>query len=145
MSGAVAADDWTSLSRPLDRVLGKRSANALAKLGLRTVEDLVYHVPFRLARRGELMPIAQVHEGDSVTVVAQVLSSHLRPMNARRGFILNVRIADGLHEMSLTFFGKNSRPLQYHERRLAPGVIATFGELSPRTEANFSFRTPNMN
>lgn len=126
MSGAVAADDWTSLSRPLDRVLGKRSANALAKLGLRTVEDLVYHVPFRLARRGELMPIAQVHEGDSVTVVAQVLSSHLRPMNARRGFILNVRIADGLHEMSLTFFGKNSRPLQYHERRLAPGVIATF-------------------
>lgn len=126
MSGAIAADDWTSLSRPLDRVLGKRSANALAKLGLRTVEDLVYHVPFRLARRGELMPIAQVHEGDSVTVVAQVLSSHLRPMNARRGFILNVRIADGLHEMSLTFFGKNSRPLQYHERRLAPGVIATF-------------------
>lgn len=126
MSGAVAADDWTSLSRPLDRLLGKRSANALAKLGLRTVEDLVYHVPFRLARRGELMPIAQVHEGDSVTVVAQVLSSHLRPMNARRGFILNVRIADGLHEMSLTFFGKNSRPLQYHERRLAPGVIATF-------------------
>ncbi|MFT3945212.1 MAG: ATP-dependent DNA helicase RecG [Ancrocorticia sp.] len=126
MSGAIAADDWTSLSRPLDRLLGKRSANALAKLGLQTVEDLVYHVPFRLARRGELMPIAQVNEGDSVTVVAQVLSSHLRPMNARRGFILNVRIADGLHEMSLTFFGKNSRPLQYHERRLAPGVIATF-------------------
>ncbi len=126
MSGAIAADDWTSLSRPLDRLLGKRSANALAKVGLRTVEDLVYHVPFRLARRGELMPIAQVHEGDSVTVVAQVLASHLRPMNARRGFILNVRIADGLHEMSLTFFGKNSRPLQYHERRLAPGVIATF-------------------
>ena len=125
-SGAVPSDDWTAFSRPLDRLLGKRSANALAKLGLRTVRDLVLHVPFRLARRGELMPISQVREGDSVTVVAQVLSAVLRPMNARRGFILNVRIADGLNEMTLTFFGKNSRPLQYHERRLAPGVIATF-------------------
>ncbi|MFT0846754.1 ATP-dependent DNA helicase RecG [Actinomycetaceae bacterium L2_0104] len=110
----------------MERLLGKRSANALAKLGLKTVQDLVYHIPFRLARRGELMPISQVREGDSVTVVAQVLSTKLRPMNARRGFILNVRIADGLNEMSLTFFGKNSRPLQYHERRLEPGVIATF-------------------
>ena len=55
-SGAVASDNWTALSRPLDRLLGKRSANALAKLGLRTVRDLVLHVPFRLARRGELMP-----------------------------------------------------------------------------------------
>ncbi len=124
--GAVASDDWTALSRPLERLLGKRSANALAKLGLTTVSDLVHHIPFRLARRGELMPISLVREGDSVTVVAQVLSSNLRPMNARRGFILNVRIADGLNEMTLTFFGKNSRPLQYHERRLEPGVIATF-------------------
>ncbi|MCF2707114.1 ATP-dependent DNA helicase RecG [Arcanobacterium haemolyticum] len=123
---AVASDEWTSLSRPLERALGKRTANALGTLGLHTVGDLVYHFPFRLGHRGELMPIARASEGEAVTVIARVMSSNLRPMNARRGFILTVRIADGDNELSLTFFGKSMRPLQYHERRLEPGVIATF-------------------
>ena len=126
MAGAVASDDWTGLSKPLERVLGKRSANALAKIGLETVRDLVYHFPFRLATRGELMPISQVSEGDAVTVIARVLSTNLRPMNARRGFILGVEVTDGENDLSLTFFAKSPRPLQYHERRLAPGTVATF-------------------
>lgn len=126
MVQAVASDDWTALSRPLERALGKRTAKALERLGLKTVEDLVLHFPFRLAHRGELMPISQVREGESVTVVAQVLSASLRPMNARKGFLLTVRIADGRNELGLTFFGKAMRPLQYHERRLQAGTIATF-------------------
>ncbi|MDO4887278.1 MAG: ATP-dependent DNA helicase RecG [Actinomycetaceae bacterium] len=128
---AVASDGWTALSRPLERALGKRTANALAKIGLQTVGDLVFHAPFRLAHRGELMPISQVREGEAVTVVARVLDATMRPMNARRGHILTVRIADGIHELALTFFGKNSRALEYHERRLAPGVVASFsGKIS---------------
>ncbi|MGO1591595.1 MAG: ATP-dependent DNA helicase RecG [Ancrocorticia sp.] len=126
VAGAVASDDWTGLSRPLERVLGKRSANALAKLGLATVRDLVYHFPFRLAKRGELMPISQVSEGDAVTVIARVLSTNLRPMNSRRGFILTVEVTDGENDLSLTFFAKNPRPLQYHERQLTSGTVATF-------------------
>lgn len=123
---ALTTDDWTALSRPLDRVLGTRSANALAKLGLNTVGDLLAHVPFRLARRGELMPIENVHEGDSVTVVGRVMDSYVRPMNNRRGFILSVDISDGEHDLSLTFFAKSSRPLKFHESKLSPGTIATF-------------------
>lgn len=126
MDGALASDAWTSLTRPLDRVLGKRSANLLAKLGLNSVEDLIGHVPFRLARRGELLPIDAVREGESVTVVARVLSANLRPMNNRSGFILTVLISDGAHELTLTFFAKSSRPLKYHELKLEPGTVATF-------------------
>ena len=123
---AVASDGWTALSRPLERALGARTANAMAKIGLHTVGDLLLHVPFRLAHRGELMPISQVCEGESVTVIARVTDSTLRPMNARRGYILTVRIADGLHDLSLTFFAKGPRPLEYHERKLAPGTVASF-------------------
>ncbi|QRV01565.1 ATP-dependent DNA helicase RecG [Arcanobacterium phocisimile] len=123
---ALASDAWTTLSRPLERVLGKRSANALAKLGLDTVEDLLNHIPFRIAQRGELLPLDQVAEGESVTVVANVVSSHMRPMNNRRGFILNVTISDGEHDLDLTFFAKHQRPLAFHETKLSPGTMATF-------------------
>ncbi|TBW22264.1 ATP-dependent DNA helicase RecG [Arcanobacterium bovis] len=114
------------LSAPLERYLGKRSANALAKLNLHTVQDLVFHIPFRLAKRGELMPIQAVNEGDSVTVVARVLSSHIRPMNNRRGFILTVMIGEGMHELELTFFAKHERPLKFHAMKLEPGALAIF-------------------
>ena len=72
---AVASDGWSALERPLERALGKRAAAALAKLELRTVGDLLGHAPFRLAHRGELMPLADVREGEAATVVARVTDS----------------------------------------------------------------------
>lgn len=123
---ALVSEAWSVLTRPLERALGKRSANALAKLGIETVEDLLWHVPFRLTQRGELMPIEAVHEGESVTVVARVMDSRIRPMNNRRGFILNVTISDSEHDLDLTFFAKHERPLKFHAQQLSPGAIATF-------------------
>ncbi|AZR01892.1 ATP-dependent DNA helicase RecG [Trueperella pyogenes] len=123
---ATTAESWTALARPLDRVLGPRSAAALSKLGLVTVGDLLNHVPFRLARRGELLPIEAVRDGDSVTVVARVIDSQVRPMHARRGFILSVVISDGEHTLDLAFFAKSSRPLHFHAAKLRPGTLATF-------------------
>lgn len=125
-AAATAAETWTALTRPLERVLGKRTATALDKMGLATVGDLLGHLPFRLARRGELLPIQAVRDGDSVTVVARVIDSHVRPMNRRRGHILNVVISDGEHNLELTFFAKSARPLNFHAAQLRPGTLATF-------------------
>lgn len=123
---ATRSETWTALTRPLERLLGARTAGALAKMGLNTVADLLAHVPFRLARRGELLPIEAVRDGDSVTVVARVVDTNLRPMHARRGFILSVRISDGEHNLDLTFFAKSARPLNFHAAQLTPGTRATF-------------------
>lgn len=123
---ALAADTWTALSRPLDRLVGARSAKALAKLGLETVEDLLNHVPFRVARRGELLPIESVREGDSVTVVARVMDSSSRPMNNRAGFILNVTISDGAHDLDLTFLRSISVRLRIMRTRCVRGRLLRF-------------------
>ncbi|MDP9805681.1 ATP-dependent DNA helicase RecG [Trueperella bonasi] len=125
-TAATRAETWTALGTPLERALGKRTATALEKLGLVTVGDLLGHLPFRLARKGELLPIQAVRDGDSVTVVARVIDSRVRPMNRRRGYILNVLISDGKHNLELTFFAKSSRPLNFHASKLAPGTLATF-------------------
>lgn len=123
---AVASDAWTARTTPLAHLLGKRTAAQLERLGLHTAEDLALDFPFRYTRRGELMPIAGVREGEAVTVVARVLDASMRPMHQRRGFILNVSVTDGTQTLELTFFGRNPRPLKFHESRLQPGVIATF-------------------
>lgn len=111
---------------PLTKYVAKRAANALAKLGLQTVADLLLHVPFRLAKRGELMSIEQASIGQAVTVVARVIETNIRPMHSRRGFILNVIITDGAHDLGLTFFAKSQRPLQFHAAKLEPGTVAAF-------------------
>ncbi|VEI14032.1 ATP-dependent DNA helicase RecG [Trueperella bialowiezensis] len=125
-AAATESERWTALTRPLDRHLGKRTANALAKMGIHTVGDLLAHVPFRLARRGELLPIQAIRDGDSVTVIARVLDASVRPMNRRRGYILNVLISDGQHNLEIAFFAKSSRPLNFHASKLRPGTLATF-------------------
>lgn len=126
MTSAVRSDAWDELSMPLERLLGKASAKQLASMGLQTACDLLYHFPFRLAHRGELMPIAAAIEGEAVTVVARVLRTNMRPMNSRRGHILTVDISDGSHELALTFFSRNPRPLHWHASRLSVGTIAIF-------------------
>lgn len=126
MVSAVRSDGWSELTMPLERLLGKASAKQLASMGLHTAYDLLYHFPFRLAHRGELMPISNICEGEAVTVIARVLRTNLRPMNSRRGHILNVDISDGSHELALTFFSRNPRPLHWHASRLTSGTVAIF-------------------
>lgn len=123
---ALPAENYTLLSTPLERLIGRRSAKALEKLQLYTAEDLLFHVPFRFAKRGELLPIEAVREGEDVTVVAKVVEANIRPMRARRGFILRMVISDGAHELGLTFFAKNSRPLNFHLMQLPVGARAVF-------------------
>ncbi len=123
---ALPAEEYTLLSTPLERLIGRRSAKALEKLQLYTAEDLLFHVPFRFAKRGELLPIEAVREGEDVTVVAKVVEANIRPMRARRGFILRMVISDGAHDLGLTFFAKNSRPLNFHLTQLPVGARAVF-------------------
>ncbi|XCB30210.1 DEAD/DEAH box helicase [Arcanobacterium hippocoleae] len=123
---ALSGEQRSIVDNPLEKHVSKRSANALAKLGLHTVNDLLEHVPFRLAKRGELMPIERVSIGQAVTVVARVTDTNIRQMHLRNGYILHVLITDGTHDLSLTFFARNMRPLQFHVQKLKVGTVATF-------------------
>ena len=65
-------------------VLGGRTAGAFERgLRLTTVGDLLRHYPRRYAERGELTPIADLAEGDHVTIVADIASVTTRRMKAR--------------------------------------------------------------
>jgi ATP-dependent DNA helicase RecG len=110
------------LDAKLSSVLGARTAAALQKgLGLVTVGDLLAHYPRRYARRGELTALSELELDSSVTIVAEVLSAQERPMRAKRGSILEVKIGDGRGILTLTFFNQAWRRTQ-----LVPGARGIF-------------------
>ena len=63
---------YTRLAVPLNGVLGGKTAKAFESLKLRTVGDLMLHLPRRYVSGTELSDLANLVEGDDVTVLAQV-------------------------------------------------------------------------
>ena len=112
---------------PLDRVLGGKSAGALKKaFGITTVGELISHYPRRYAARGELTDMNTLIDGEAVTILAEVVSVTTRPMQQRRGTIVEVVISDGQTKLSLTFFNQ-----RWREGMFRPGRRGLFaGEVS---------------
>lgn len=115
------------LDTPLTEALGTSTARSLQRaFGMSTVGQLLGHYPRRYADRGELTPIIQLPIGETVTIVAEVLSSGARPMRNRRGAMTEVTIGDGIGRMSLTFFAKNVGQAEWRAKELAVGRRGIF-------------------
>jgi ATP-dependent DNA helicase RecG len=119
-----------TLEDPLYVVLeGRRTKLLLSALEMRTVGDLLRHYPRRYERRGELTDIAALHDGDHVTVQAEIAKVTSRPMRNRRGTILEATVTDGRGELILTFFAKGRQ--DWREAKLKPGLRGLFsGQVS---------------
>jgi ATP-dependent DNA helicase RecG len=118
------------LEDPLRPVVGDKAAKRLDRaLELRTVGDLLRHYPRRYETRGELTDLASLHDGEYVTVQAEIAKVTSRPMRGRSGSILEATVTDGHGKLVLTFFGK--RRQDWRERQLAPGLHGLFsGQVS---------------
>ncbi|MDN5848526.1 MAG: ATP-dependent DNA helicase RecG [Nitrococcus sp.] len=101
-----------------------RRAARLAKLGIRKIEDLLFHLPLRYEDRSRILPLGRVRPGQSVLVTGVVELAEMAP-GGRRGRLL-CRISDGTGCLTLQFF--NFYPSQ--RKRLHPGVrLQCYGEV----------------
>jgi ATP-dependent DNA helicase RecG len=111
--------------------VGPRFAKTLEKLGLRTVGDVLYHLPRRYEDRRHLPPISQLRAGQFATVKGDLMKVEARP--TRGGMvILKALIGDKTGVISLTWFnqpwiGKQLR--DYQGPIIAYGMVkeASFG------------------
>jgi len=78
--------------------------------------------------RGELSNIAELNEGDEVTILAEVYSATSRRLHARKGNILEVIVTDGSAKLSLTFFNQawREKDLKVGKQGLFAGKVGVF-------------------
>jgi len=119
------------LENKLSNVVGDRTAKVLYDaFAIKTVGDLLRHYPRRYMVRGELSDIAELKEGDEVTILAEVFASTTRQIRGRKGSILEVIVTDGSDKLSLTFFNQawREKELKVGAQGLFAGKVGLFNK-----------------
>ncbi len=105
------------------RGVGARNAERLHKLGIQTVQDLLFHLPLRYQDRTRIVPIGALRPGDEAVVEGVV---ELTEVVIRRRRMLLCSIADGTGALLLRFFYFNAA----QQTALTRGVrLRCFGEV----------------
>ncbi|QSX40647.1 ATP-dependent DNA helicase RecG [Shewanella cyperi] len=100
-----------------------RVAEKLAKLGVHTVQDLLFHLPLRYEDRTRIYPIAGLTPGSYATVEAEVVSAQI--VNGRKR-MLTCNVRDNSGGLTLRFFNFSMA----QKNGLQPGLtIRAYGEI----------------
>jgi len=95
----------------------------LAEKGIACVEDLLYHLPFRYEDRANAKSIAELKEGESASVIAEVRGCVL--LRTKRMPILELTVGTGRASLKCLFFNAS-----YLKDRFKAGqTIALFGKV----------------
>src|SRR5207245_1350083 len=119
-----------TLAQPAQAVrgIGPQRAAELARFGLATVEDLLYHLPFRYEDRRALRPLGQLHVGEEATAVGDVARVHEARAGRRGRRVLEVVLRDGDGLLLLVWFHQ----IPYFSRRLREGQrLVVHGRVEP--------------
>ncbi len=116
---------------PLDTPLqflkgvGPRRAADLQRVGLATIEDLLYRFPIRYEDRGTFQTIASLRPGATASVVGEVLSCGLRPTRRPRFKIFEMLVRDATGSLRAVFFNQGFLADVFHPHQR----VILFGRL----------------
>ncbi len=121
----AATDSRSALDQPLQwlKGVGPRLAEKLARLGLRRVGDLLFHLPLRYQDRTRIVPLGALRPGMEATVVGEVIHAET-VMRRRRMLICHLQDGSGKLELRFFHFAEQQR------RQWKPGTrLRCFGEV----------------
>ena len=103
--------------------VGSQVERRLAKLGVHTMVDLLFHLPSRYEDRTTLIPINALTPGEQALIVGEVFSSRIHQGKRR---MLIVSVSDGTGAIELRFFHFSP----YQQNALEQGArVRCFGEV----------------
>jgi ATP-dependent DNA helicase RecG len=110
------------------RAVGPKRAAELSRFGLATVEDVLYHLPFRYEDRRTRTPLRALRAGEDATAVGEVTSVR-QGMAGRRGRrVLEVALRDDDGSALLVWFNQ----VQYFATRFRVGQrLLVYGRVEP--------------
>jgi len=115
--------------------VGKALAETLVKLGIHSLQDLLFHLPHRYEDRTRVIPMGQLRIGDVGVVEGEVMKADL-VMGRRRS--LQVTLKDSSGFLVMRFFHFNAA----QKNQLSEGArVRCFGEVRPG-RAGYEFYHP---
>ena len=99
------SDTLDSMPVTLLKGVGPRMAERLARLGIRTLQDMLFHLPLRYEDRTRVVSMGMARPGDQVVVQGEVELAEVR-FGRRRSLL--VRVSDGTGFLTLRFFHFNA-------------------------------------
>ncbi len=111
-------EEQMTLDSPVTKLRGVSTviASRLAKLGIKTIRDLLYHFPRRFDDFSDLKTISHLHLGDEATIVGRILETKVQQTRSGQTLVRTV-ITDGTGTIEASWFGQ-----PYLEKKLKAGT-----------------------
>jgi ATP-dependent DNA helicase RecG len=105
--------------------IGPRLAAQLATRGIHTVEDILYHLPFRYEDRLNPQPLSDLQPGTMASVIGEVRGSIL--LRTRNMPIFELTVGQGLQTIKCSWFHGVYLKDKFH----AGQMVALYGKVEP--------------
>ena len=124
------------LSTPVKfvRRVGERNAVELAKRGVDTVEDLLYHLPFRYEDRLNPVPISALKAGQMASLIGEVRGAAL--LHTKRMPLFEMTVGQGLDTVKCMWFRGTYLKDKFH----AGQMVALYGKLDASRSSAGKFK-----
>jgi ATP-dependent DNA helicase RecG len=97
----ASPDELSRLPVTVLKGVGPKSAERLARLGIETVQDVLFHLPLRYQDRTRVIPMGRLRSGDEAVLEGEI--EHVEIRFGRRRSLL-VHLCDGTGRVILRFF-----------------------------------------
>lgn len=125
-------------------VSNKRRVSSLKSLGVITVKDALTYYPFRVTNPLKRAHLSQILPGQEVAFSAIIQSINIVQMAARRGYRLEVNVAQDAAQAQIVYFSKNRQYVQWVSGRIAVGQTVVVGGTSGEFNGRLQFTHPQI-
>ena len=110
------------------RGVGPKKAEALGRIGIQTVEDAVWMLPWRYEDRSQCRSIGSLVPGESAVIEAQVERTGSKMTNFKRRKLVEVAVADRTGSLHLIWFNQGYLAETFHVGQR----LMLYGQVKPR-------------
>jgi len=119
--------------------IGPNIANSLATKGISTVEDLLYHLPFRYEDRLHPMPLSELKPGEMASLIGEVRGTVL--LRTRSMPIFEMTVGQGISSLKCMWF----HGTYLKDKFQAGQMLAVYGKVEPsRSGRGFKMIQPQV-
>ena len=119
--------------------VGAKHGETLKKLGLETLEDMLYFFPRRYDDYSQLKTINRLEYGEQVTVIGTVQNSNSRKVRNGKFTITEGIISDGTGNLRATWFNQ-----PWMVKKLRPGIQVVLSGKTDQYLGRISMNNPEM-